>query len=294
MDARILIVGFLAMTHSLFPATLFAQSAPATNEVPIERCDRLPVVKVRIGSSEMRFLVDTASTTILNLKSFSSGRREEIQIHSWSGTATTSAREVSISELTLGSHHLRDLKLPAVDLSPIGNTCGGPIDGILGVDLLDKMAVTIDLKRQVASLGEDSADPKIADSKIADPKIADPKSAYAELENSMRSCGTAFNEGKVAEFGDCVDPEAVLYTPDGEFVGRAQVLEYLRQRFFKYAPDLYYKMKMHEVQAFGNALWYSYDYSIDTPKEHLAGHGFAMCRKSGTRWRILNMHNSPH
>jgi hypothetical protein len=141
------------------------------------------------------------------------------------------------------------------------------------------MAVTIDLKRQVASLGEDSADPKIA---------------YAELENSMRSCGTAFNEGKVAEFGDCVDQEAVLYTPDGEFVGRAQVLEYLRRRFFKYAPDLCYKMKMHEVQAFGNALWYSYDYSIDTPKEHLAGHGFAMCRKSGTRWRILNMHNSPH
>ncbi len=279
MCTRTLVVGFLAMAQSLFPATLFAQSSPATNEVPIERCDRLPVVKVRIGSSEMRFLVDTASTTILNLKSFNSGRRKEIQIYSWSGTATTSAREVSISELTLGSHHLRDLRLPAVDLSPIGNACGGPIDGILGVDLLDKMAVTIDLKRQVASLGEDSADPKIA---------------YAELENSMRSCGTAFNEGKVAEFADCVDPEAVLYTPDGEFVGRAQVLEYLRQRFFKYAPDLCYKMKMHEVQAFGNALWYSYDYSIDTPKEHLAGHGFAMCRKSGTRWRILNMHNSPH
>jgi hypothetical protein len=279
MCTRTLVVGFLAMAQSLFPATLFAQSSPATNEVPIERCDRLPVVKVRIGSSEMRFLVDTASTTILNLKSFNSGRCKEIQIYSWSGTATTSAREVSISELTLGSHHLRDLRLPAVDLSPIGNACGGPIDGILGVDLLDKMAVTIDLKRQVASLGEDSADPKIA---------------YAELENSMRSCGTAFNEGKVAEFGDCVDQEAVLYTPDGEFVGRAQVLEYLRRRFFKYAPDLCYKMKMHEVQAFGNALWYSYDYSIDTPKEHLAGHGFAMCRKSGTRWRILNMHNSPH
>ena len=62
MGSRTLVVGFLAMAQSLFPATLFAQSAPATNEVPIERCDRLPVVKVRIGSSEMRFLVDTAST----------------------------------------------------------------------------------------------------------------------------------------------------------------------------------------------------------------------------------------
>lgn len=277
MYTRTLAVGFLAMAYSLLPGTLFAQSTPAPNEVPIERCDRLPIVKVRIGSREMRFLVDTAATTILNLKSFSSGRFKEIQISSWSGTAATSAREVFIPELLLGSHHLRDLKLPAIDLSPIGNACGGPIDGILGVDLLDKMAVTIDLKRQVASLAEDSADPKIA---------------YAEMENSMRSCVTAFNEGKVAEVKDCLEPEGVLYTPDGEFVGRAQILEYLRQRYFKYAPDLCFKLKMHEVQAFGNALWYSYDYSIDTPKEHLAGHGFAMCRKSGTHWRMLNMHNS--
>jgi len=128
MHGRILGVGFLAMAHSFFPATLFGQSALGTNEVPIERCDRLPVVKVRIGSTEMRFLVDTAATTMLNLKSFTTGRIKEIQVTSWSGTAATSAREVSIPELTLGSHHLRDLKLPAIDLSPIGNACGGPID----------------------------------------------------------------------------------------------------------------------------------------------------------------------
>ncbi len=278
MYTRILAVGFLAMAHSLSPGTLFAQSTPAPSEVPIERCDRLPVVKVRIGPTEMRFLVDTAATTMLNLKSFSGGRLKDIRISSWSGTAATSAREVSILDLALGGHHLRDLKLPAIDLSPIGNACGGPIDGILGVDLLDKMGVTIDLKREVASLGAD----------------ADPKVVYAEMESSMQSCVTAFNEGKAAEFEECLEPETVMYTPDGEFVGRKKVLEYLRERYFKYAPDLCYKMKMHEVQAFGNALWYSYDYSIDTPKEHLAGHGFAMCRKSGTRWRMLNMHNSPH
>jgi len=278
MHTRILVVAFLAMVHWLFPSTLLAQSTPAPNEVPIERCDQLPVVKVHIGSTEMRFLVDTGATTMLNLKSFATGRVKEIQVTSWTGTAATSAREVSIPELTLGSHHLRDLKLPAIDLSPIGNACGGPIDGILGVDLLDKMAVTIDLKRQVASLGADS----------------DPKVVYAEMENSMQPCVTAFNEGKATEFENCLEPEIVMYTPDGEFIGRRQVLEYLRQRFFKYAPDLCYKMKMHEVQTFGNALWYSYDYSIDTPKEHIAGHGFAMCRKSGTGWRMLNMHNSHH
>jgi hypothetical protein len=274
MHTRILVVGL-----ALFPTALFAQSAPAPNEVPIERCDRLPVVKVRIGSVEMRFIVDTAATTFLNLKSFTGGRVKNIGVTSWSGTAATSAREVSIPELTFGSHHLRDLKLPAIDLSPIGNACGGTIDGILGVDLLDKMGVTIDLKRQVASRAT---------------APVDPKAIYSEMEASMGSCVTAFNEGKAAEFENCLEPEIVMYTPHGEFVGRTQVLEYLRQRYFKYAPDLSYKMKMREVQAFGNALWYSYDYSINTPKEHLVGHGFAMCRKSGTRWRMLNMHNSPH
>ena len=129
MYTRILAAGFVAMA---FPVTLLAQSAapnPAPNEVPIERCDRLPVVKVHIGSTEMRFLVDTGATTMLNLKSFTTGRVKEIQVTSWTGTAATSAREVSIPEFTLGSHHLRDLKLPAIDLSPIGNACGGPIDG---------------------------------------------------------------------------------------------------------------------------------------------------------------------
>src|SRR5215468_4090939 len=124
--------------------TTYAQSPQTPTEIPIERCDVLPIVKVRIDGVDMRFLLDTAATTMLNLKSFSSGRSKEIQVSSWSGTAATSAREVSLPELTLGTHRLRGLQLPAIDLSPIGNSCGRKIDGILGVDLLDKMGVTID------------------------------------------------------------------------------------------------------------------------------------------------------
>ena len=46
---------------------LHAQDAPQSEEIPLERCDRLPVVRVSIGKSELRFLVDTAATTMLNL-----------------------------------------------------------------------------------------------------------------------------------------------------------------------------------------------------------------------------------
>ena len=135
----------------LLCASAFAQSPQTPAEIPIERCDVLPIVKVRIDGADMRFLLDTAATTMLNLKSFSSGRSKQIQVSSWSGTAATSAREVSLPELTFGEHTLQNLKLPAIDLSPIGNSCGGKIDGILGVDLLDKMGVTIDLKRKIAA-----------------------------------------------------------------------------------------------------------------------------------------------
>jgi len=101
-----------------------AQERQTTSEIPIERCDLLPIVKVRIDGVDMRFLLDTAATSMLNLKSFSSGRSKEIQVTSWSGTAATSAREVFLPEILFGDHRLRDLRLPAIDLSPIGNACG--------------------------------------------------------------------------------------------------------------------------------------------------------------------------
>jgi len=254
-----------------------AQAPPATSEIPIERCDLLPIVKVRIDGTDMRFLLDTGATSMLNLKSFSSGRSKKIQVTSWSGTAATSAREVFLPEVMLGDHRLRDLRLPAIDLSPIGNACGGKIDGILGVDLLDKMGVTIDLKRRVASLA---------------PPPANASALYEQMEAAMHHCTAAFESGNAAELEECFDLEIVLFAPQGEFRGRKEVMEYLQRRFLQYSPKLSYKMNLHDVKLFGDALWYSYDYEIVSPKERLIGRGMSMCRKDGAHWRILNMHNS--
>src|ERR1700730_17479190 len=271
------VAALLASVSCFLPATPCAQESVSPNEIPIERCDLLPVVKFRIDGADMRFLLDTGATTMLNLKSFSSGRSQKIRVTSWSGTAATSAREVALPELALGNHRLHDLKLPAIDLSPIGKACGGQIDGILGVDLLDKMGVTIDLKRQVA---------------LPDAQTPDAKALYDQMELGMHHCMTAFEAGNVAELQDCFDPEIVFYTPQGEFRGRKQVMEYLQERYLKFAPNLHYKMNPHDVKMFGQALWYSYDYSIDSPKEHIVGHGMSMCRKDNGHWLILNLHNS--
>ena len=102
----------------------------------------------------------------------------------------------------------------------------------------------------------------------------------------------AFTQGDAAEFEKCLDPEVVMYTPYGEFVGRQQVIAYLQNRFFRYAPNVHHTFKVNEVQMIGDALWYSYEYVLNTPVEHRTGHGMSMCRKGDGRWRILNVHNS--
>ena len=268
----------MALTFLLGASPLIAQQAES-NEIPIERCDVLPVVRAKVAGQDARFLLDTGATTVLNLKSFSGDTTKKIRIDSWRGAAATSAREVSIADFKLGSHTLHDLKLPAIDLSPIGKACGGQIDGLLGVDLMDRLGVTIDLQRKVATF------------KVAPP---DAQGMYAEMEGAMHHCNIAFNEANAAVLEDCFDPEIVLYTPDGEYRGRKQVMQYMNKRYFQFAPGLHFEMSPHDVRSFGDALWYSYDYRVDIDKanQHRTGHGVAMCRRVEGKWLILNMHNA--
>jgi SnoaL-like domain/Aspartyl protease len=267
----------IAVTSALYAFILLSDAVAQNSEIPLEHCDRLPVVKVSIADKEMHFLVDTGATTILNLKSFAGGNSKQIHISSWRGTADTSAREVSLPSFRLGAHTLHDLKLPAIDLSPIGKACGGIIDGLLGVDLLDAMGVTIDLKRQIASLGAESTDPA---------------ALYREMDSEMGHCTGDFEQGKADQLEKCFDPEIVVYCPGGEFKGRSEVMRHMREHYFKFIPKLHYVMKVRDMQAFGNALWYSYDYEMDLGEKRMFGRGMAMCRKTNGRWMILNMHNS--
>jgi ketosteroid isomerase-like protein len=121
----------------------------------------------------------------------------------------------------------------------------------------------------------------------------DSADTFAEAEGDLGPCIIAFNHGDGKTMAECFDPEIVFYAQHGEYRGREEVMRYLNQRYFKFAPKLHYDARPHEVRIFGDALWYSYDFWIDTPEEHITGHGMTMCRKdAGGRWRILSMHNS--
>jgi ketosteroid isomerase-like protein len=267
---------------SFFPAvhSAAAQTPANGNEISLQRCDRLPIVILQVDKADKRFLIDTAATSMLNDKSFPRGHSRAVRIQSWNETTSFSAREVSIGELSLGNHILLGVKLPAIDLSAIAKACGGEVDGVLGVDLLEQLGVTIDLKRSVASLG-----------------ITPPSSSeaflIADMDKAMHSCSEAFNNKDVDKLASCFDPDFVLSSPSGELRGRGEATNHFKQKYFGTNPYVHLSLTMSDQRAVGDVVWSLYDYAIESPSIHTAGRGMMLCRRSDNRWYILSMHESP-
>ena len=272
------VIAGLFLTH---PApSVRAQTSANGTEIPIERCDRLPIVILRADNADKRFLIDTAATSLLNEKSFPRGHSRAVRIQSWKETTALNAREVSIAELSLGNHILLGVKLPAIDLSAIAKACGGEVDGILGVDLLEQLGVTIDLKRSVARLG------------LAPPSSSE-ASLIADMGKAMHSCSEAFNNKDAGKLASCFDPDFVLSTPSGELRGRDEATNHFQQKYFGTTPYVHLSLTMSEQRAVGDVVWSLYDYKIESPSIHAAGRGMMLCRRSDNRWYILSMHESP-
>jgi len=257
---------------------LYSPGALQAQEIALEHCDTLPVIVVRVGGHPMLFLIDTAANSMLNSKSFTAGRALDMKVTSWSGTSATSAREVSIGELVVGSTKLVGLKLPAIDLSAVGNACGRKLDGILGLDLLAKLGATINLKRQ--SVHVLTADEE-RESQLAE-----------EMHKAMARCVDAFNDSDEETFGDCLDPKIVMASMETELSGREQVVGYFRGKYFHQQPAARLDIEESAFHTIGEAVWYEYEFKIESARGRLRGRGMAMCRKSDGRWRMATMHHS--
>lgn len=284
---RVLALGLAGLLGLTWGGGVFAGQQPERaldEEIPLERCHRLPVAVVRVESKEKRFLVDTAATSMLNLASFASAvskGSKKVQVTSYSGSKALSAREVVLQEFALGSHRLRDVELPAIDLSPIGDACGGRIDGILGVDLLEKMGATIDLKRRVALLERKPGEKEKENGK-----------ELAAFNAFHRSCVEALNRGSGEVLEACFDPDIALFTPWGEFHGRGEVMDYLRRRYLHHSPLPQFTFYDRDIHLLGEFAWFGYDYTIRMPEDLLRARGTVTFRKRNGRWQIVLMHNS--
>jgi ketosteroid isomerase-like protein len=258
---------------------LLATVSSYSEDIPLETCDRLPVVQVQISGSKFLFLVDTAATSTLNLLSFGHGDPTRATISSWTGTTEAKAQDVLIGDLAIGTHHMRNVHLMAVDLSNIGRACGRRIDGILGLDLLAKLGMTVDLKNHTASFPSDS------DSAQA---------RVNELEDQINTCGEAFNRGDEAAFAPCLDPNVVLFAVGGDFYGRDAALAYYREHYFHHDPPAHLNLTPRAHHLIGDAIWMEYDLRVTIGERVVQARGTALFTKSGGRWRIVHMnHSSP-
>lgn len=246
-------------------------------DIPLQTCDRLPVVEVTISGTTFLFLVDTGATSMLDLKSFSHGDERSIFVTSWSGTAETHGREITVHDFALGTHHLSLLRLPAIDLSSIGRACGRRIDGILGIDLLSRLKATVDLEHEPPHLSLETRD---AAARIA------------ELHQQLLDCEAAFNRADDAGFARCLSPSVVVFTGSGDYYGRDASMAYYRRRYFQHNPPAHLSITPRAQHSIGDAVWVEYDLRITQGQQVMLARGTALWEKSQGRWRIVHMNHS--
>jgi predicted aspartyl protease len=259
-------------------------SSARAEDVPLESCGPLVVVHASAGSKSLLLLVDTGATSMLSLASFAhDGDPLKIQITSWNNTMDIHAREVTLADLVIGEHHLRNLALPAVDLSAIGRACGKKVDGILGMDLLEQLGASVDFKKRVARL--------TGDGPAGEQKA--PAEQMSEFYRQFGACGDAFDRRDEAAFAACLDPQFVLLTINGDYYGRDAVMEYFRKYYFHQVPLLRLSFRPRAYHSMGDAVWLEYELSITMQEQVIEARGTALLRKTGEKWLLVNMHHSP-
>ena len=260
----------------LFVATI--SIGVRAQEVPLESCRQLPIVKVTVAKRQFQFLLDTgASATLLNWKSFSSTDATEITLESWTGSSSASGRQVVLRDLAIGEQALTNLKLLAIDLTALERSCQRRVDGVLGADLIEKFGLTIDLKNHVATLHGNR-------------KTAEWH--FNQLHQQQTVCEAAFNRSDEKVFEECLDPDIVFLTSKGDYRGRKAVMKYLKENYFGQDPPVSIAITPRAHQAIGSVIWMEYDMSIKLRGQLMRSRGTALYQKSGEKSLMSNMNNS--
>jgi ketosteroid isomerase-like protein len=252
--------------------------AARAQEVPLDSCRQLPIVKANVGKHQFQFLLDTgAATTLLNVKSFSSPDSAEITMDSWNGTVATSAREIVLRDFTIGEHQLTNLRLLAVNLTPLERSCQKRVDGVLGADLIEKLGVTIDLKNHVAILDGDAKTPA---------------ARFNQLDQQQAACEQAFNRWEEKALEECLDPDIVLLTSHGDCHGRKAVMKHFKEAYFGKDSPMSISLTPRARRAIGTVIWVEYEMSLTLRGQVMKTRATALFQKTGERWLMLNMNYS--
>jgi hypothetical protein len=267
------------MLRSLVLPFFFAvMAAPApAQEIHLETCDVLPVAEVSISGAKFFFLVDTAATSFLNSNSFAHGPELKIPITSWSGTTETKGQQVTVGDLAVAGRHLRNVRLPAVDLSAIGRTCGRRLDGIFGIDLLSAFGASVQFDGGSARLlvrSEDAHD------------------RLASFDRQFVTCQKSLSRGDESGLLGCLDQQVMLATADGDFYGLGDVVEFLRQKYRVRDPSTQLSMTILNRHILGEGMWTEYDLRVAVLDRVVVQRGSALWHEIDGQWRALYVNQS--
>ena len=271
--ALIQALGFLA---SLFGIS-GAQCARA-QDIPMDSCRALATIEATADRRRLRFLVDTGATSsLLNAKSFPEGDAAHVVVHSWNGAFSADGREVGISDLTIGGHHLNAMSFLAVDLSDLERECGKEIDGIMGADLIRKLGLEIDLKRRVARFAADAKHEA---------------KEFTDLGEQLELCRAAFDRSDAKAVENCLDPDVVLVVSGKSYRGRDAVLKYLDHEYFADGRSTTMSIDRSTYYATGEGVCLEYELSIRFHDQAIRERGTALFQKSGRRWLVVRLNGS--
>jgi ketosteroid isomerase-like protein len=128
--------------------------------------------------------------------------------------------------------------------------------------------------------------------KASDGVSQKPLQLAKEMHPEMMRCVTAFNDSDDRSFGECLEPKIALFTHDRSLNGRAAVLQYFSEYYFHQKSDATLEIRESVFQPIGEAVWYEYEFTIESARGSLRGQGMALCRKTNGRWRMASMHHT--
>jgi len=267
MDRRHLLLPFALSTAA------FAQQ-PSYTAVPLKSCDRLLLAPVEVDGRRYDFLVDTGATTILNAQTFR-GRARDVVINSYRGESAMKGASVRVREFRLGHATANDVDLKAIDLSAIGEACGGRVDGLLGVDMLARLDASIDVKKKLAKIGLSH------------------DAEFNALMARMTQCNDLFNQGETAHFRDQFASDIVWVAPNFELRGREAVIKHLQDDFVRKGAKMVSVTRPEDFHLEGDTYWVNYTCDVVLPERTLHYRATMVSRLHGDQWQLQTAHYSP-
>jgi hypothetical protein len=95
-----------------------------------------------------------------------------------------------------------------------------------------------------------------------------------------------------ASFSQCLDPDIVLFTSEGDYRGRNAVMKYFRECYFGQTPKVLVSIAPRERHLIGGVIWIEYDMFVTIGNQVAKVHGTALYRKGKERWLMSNMNYS--